>query len=107
MKSIRRAYLDKKNQKSYENILIKEKSDFLDERKITNNNKNKNNNIFRTTYSPVNESKKIKIHEDNLSKLEKLQKELENLEKENELISKEINSFKKEEKTQLQNYKRY
>ena len=68
MKSIRRAYLDKKNQKSYENILIKEKSDFLDERKITNNNKN--NNIMRATYSPQNENKKIKIHEDNLSKFE-------------------------------------
>ena len=102
MKSIRRAYLEKKNQKSYENIFIKENNSFLDEKKIANNNKN--NNIIRTTYSPVNENKKIKIHEDNLSKLEKLQKELDNLEKENELISKEINSSKKEEKIQLQNY---
>jgi hypothetical protein len=102
MKSIRRAYLEKKTQKSYENIFIKENNSFLDEKKIANNNKN--NNIIRTTYSPVNENKKIKIHEDNLSKLEKLQKGLENLEKENELISKEINSSKKEEKIQLQNY---
>ena len=102
MKSIRRAYLEKKTQTSYENIFIKENNDFQDGRKIAINNKI--NNTIRTTYSPVNENKKFKIHEDNLSKLEILQKDLDNLQKENEIISKEINSFKKEEKIQLQNY---
>lgn len=102
MKSIRRAYLEKKAQTSYENIFIKENNNLQEGRKIAINNKN--NNTARTTYSPINENKKIKIHEDNLSKLVMLQKELDNLQKENELISKEINSFKKEEKIQLQNY---
>ena len=99
MKSIRRAYLEKRN-KTYLNInynLTEDKKD----------NDNTINNTIVQSQSKIlskNEERNIRLHEDNLKTIENLKKELYDLEKEYDLTSNEINSLKKLEKNQNDDY---
>ena len=103
MKSIRRAYLEKNNNKgTLGDIYIK-----------TDNFQSENINQFQKN-SYINQEKKKKIESSrkkenkdnqfNDINIEILLKELDNLEKENKLLSNEIISSKKEEQIQKENY---
>ena len=84
MKSIRRAYLEKRNKSQLNNTfnIIEDKN---------NNNQNKSN---KSKIFSEKEKRDLKLHEDNLKQLEKLEKELYDLDKEYNLTTNKINSLK-------------
>ena len=84
MKSIRRAYLEKRNKSQLNNTfnIIEDKN---------NNNQNKSN---KSKIFSEKEQRDLKLHEDNLKQLEKLEKELYDLDKEYNLTTNKINSLK-------------
>ena len=93
MKSIRRAYLEKRN-KRYLNTNIN----------LTEDNKDNNYNKKESRIFSQREQIDYKSHEENITRIEKLEKELKDLENENNKTIKEINSLKKFEKEQNNNF---
>ena len=101
MKSIRRAYLEKRNK-----TLLNNNSNLTEDKKDNYNQKTNKNNINQSQSKILygNEEWNIRLHEDNLEKIEKLKKELYDLEKEYNFTSNKINSLKKLEKKENDDY---
>ena len=93
MKSIRRAYIEKRK-KSQLNNTVNTNED-------KNDNDNDNNFQNKSKIFSYKEQKDLRLHEDNLKQIEKLEKELSELDKEYNFTSNKINSLKNTEKEQI------